>query len=361
MTDSERRAVKNTQKIAALAVAAGSFILSLVTDAARRTLRITRKIAAFAGATDSAPRRSLAVAASISIAVVWLATEPMSTIERFGDPPVVVNLTSDVVVFVPAENVNLVTAARPRHGILASGGIYEGIRFEPPPSLSAVIDLLHPEAPEPERADSTGTVVVKHLEVTPGCEIRIERLPDARIDLGIRPDPLAARESDDDGNNRECMFQAEITNIGDASPIRIRRSLAASEEVGLRFRPSDRPLRLRLLTIRDLGFTEKGERGVRSAILGGTVRLPVHGNQQERLEFGDRLRFGQRVRGDIVELSVGDTLRTIFRGTVSEPTIENRSLGPSILRHLYYVENFRIFAGVILGALVLIFAWFQIN
>lgn len=336
-----------------------------MTESERSTVTITQKIAA------------LVAGAAIFVVVVWLAVQPMSTIGRFGDPAVVVNLTSDAVAFVPAENVNLVTSARPRHGILASGEIYEGIRFEPPPSLSAVHDFLQPEEPGPEQPDSTAMVVVKHLEVTPGCEVRIERLPDARIDLEIRPDPLAATgaerppkvipftgaplERDEDGNDRECMFLAEITRVGDVLPIRIHRTLPPGEEVGLRFRPSDRPLRFRRLSVRDLGFTEKGEDGVRSVILGGTVRLPEHGNQQERIEFGDRLRFGQRVRGDIVELTIGDTLRTIFRGTVSRPAIENRSLGPSILRHLYYEEDFRIFTAVLLGALALIFAWFQID
>ena len=262
-------------------------------------------------------------------------------------PRVVLEARSHAVVFTPADTIDLVRFAFPRHG-LDSGGIpFSGIRFaRPHPPLAA----LDPEA----RAMPNGTIEsIQRLVVTPGCDVRLEHYVDRllRLDIALQV------------GQRDCWMSVALTAPGRGTTTlrepgdrRIELGQAATVIFQPRF-----PLRLRDIPVSGLRF-ETGDTGfVRSAIIGARLERPEVddiGSDAHTAHVGDVVRLG-KVDGTITELILGDTVTTLFKGIATAPYIEQNDLRPSRLEHLSHKSNVRLGLVVIVTVLTLVAAVYQ--
>ncbi len=285
-------------------------------------------------------------AGAVAAAVASIA----AVLPMVGDPEVIVDARSDAVAFVPASNLEIVRLIRPRHGLHADRTPFVGIRFQSPLPADSVPVALG--GADPDAAGSAAprfASVLQFLEVTPGCLVRIERLVAGWIRLGILPV----------GDDEPCRIFGELfweTGAG-GELAEFGGDIDASHPLNLNFQPSE-PLTFQRFTVARLGFESQESGEWRSSILDGLVRLPEFGDDERRLYLADGLTLGS-LEGEVVTLAVGDSIRTLYRGTAEGPAISGRSIQPTLLRQLLHSDGFQIGLAVAFGLVTLIAAILQ--
>ena len=251
-------------------------------------------------------------------------------IARKARPSVVLTARSHAVVFVPSRVIDLVGTAAPRHGLEPGGTPFTGIRFTPPllndASLRAFTGM--PVAATPGDVRS-----LQRLEVTPACAVRLEDYVDSLIRLDVEQ-PVASDST--------CHLSANLM-VADTSglvPVEFQRAIKLGAPATLIFQPSH-PLHLRNVPVSAVRFETSDTGLVRSAILHARLEIPTVGNvgaDAPTAYPGDAVTLGDIEGGSIVELVVGDTIETLFKGDVSRPAIARRDLRPPMLEHLAHTH-----------------------
>ncbi len=263
------------------------------------------------------------------LSVTLIAGIVMSWLPTTQPPFVLLQARSYAAVLVPSENLDLVQAARPRFSVEPGGAQFAGIRFDDSLFVSRFRGT-------PEGA-SLDTVVrlVQSLDVTAGCTVRIEHWVDRQIRLKIERSPVIAVA--DPGR---CLMFAELITVNDDNVV-VERVIERDSPVDLKFAPLA-PLRLRHMPVSELRFETEdagqlreailGESLLQSAIIEATLTLPDFRGDEERhtARLGDVVKLG-KLEGQIIELLVGDTIRTMYRGTADDPQVAGHELRPNLL------------------------------
>ena len=262
-------------------------------------------------------------------AAIVLGSVAIGLILRKARPYVVLEARSHAVVFVPSRTVDLVTAVAPRHGLEPGGTPFTGIRFTPAlpndESLRAFTGESIPASPD-------GVHSLQRLEVTAGCAVRLEHYVDRLIRLDVER-PVGAPT--------DCQMSADLT-LADAInllPVAVQRTVELGAPATLIFEPAT-PLHLRNLPVSAIRFETSDTGLVRSAILGARIELPdigEVGGAATTAHVGDAVTLGE-LEGSIAELIVRDTIRTVFKGKASRPSIARRDLRPPVLEHLAHTR-----------------------
>jgi hypothetical protein len=114
----------------------------------------------------------------------------------------------------------------------------------------------------------------------------------------------------------------------------------------------------RNLPVSELRFETSDTGLVRSAILDAQIELPDVGNvgtKAATAHVGDAVTLG-KLKGTIAELIARDTLRTLFKGEASRPSIARRDLRPPMLEHLTYT-HWRLGIAFVMGAVGIVAAF----
>jgi hypothetical protein len=150
----------------------------------------------------------------------------------------------------------------------------------------------------------------------------------------------------------------------------VEREIVRESPIDLTFTPTS-ALRLRHIPVSELRFeTEEagqlrkaisGEALLQSSAIEAALVLPDFGGENEPhpARLGDIINLG-RLDGEVVELIIGDTLRTLYRGTASNPEIAGFSLRPSLLEELAANDAVRLVLVVFVSLLGLIAAIAQV-
>ncbi len=244
-------------------------------------------------------------------------------------PNVVLEARSHAVVFVPSRTLDLVTAVAPRYGLEPGGSPFTGIRFTPalPNDASLRAFTGAPIVASPNSLHS-----LQRLEVTPGCAVRLEHYVDRLIRLDVEWPA---------GSTAPCRMSADLTLADSVNflPVEVRRPVELGAPATLIFEPPY-PLHFRNLPVSAIRFETSDTGLVRSAILGARMELPDVGEVGEAAptaHVGDAVTLGE-LEGSIAELVVRDTIRTLFKGKASRPSIARRDLRPPMLEHLTHTH-----------------------
>jgi hypothetical protein len=261
-------------------------------------------------------------------------------------PRIVLDARSHAVVFVPADTIDLVRLASPRHGLEAGGVPFTGIRFADTLPGDVTLESFMESPP------TDGLHSLQRFDVTPECTVRLEHYVDKVVRLDIEGPAMSG----------DCWMSAAFTLAGgsrrprelDPRPVKFRAP------VTLVFEPLY-PLHLRNIPVSQLRFETSDTGFVRSSIIAATLELPEidrTGPDAVIAYLGDAVRLG-RVEGHIAEIVVADTIRTLFKGSASRPRIEEQKLRPTSLEYLSHHPDFRLGIVVIVTALTLVAAIYQ--
>lgn len=268
-----------------------------------------------------------------------------------AEPLVVVEARSHAVVFVPAATLDLVSLAAPRHGLEPGGLPFSGIRFTPKEWADALSSLI----PNSE-AHANKEHVLRRLDVTPDCAVRLENYVDDWFRLDIEPR---------NPNDTTCFIAAVLTRPSSDTtmtliPVDSHRVVAA-RPVTLVIGP-DVPLHLRHVPVSRLRFETSDTGFVRSAILDARIELPQvaeTGNDAHVARVGDVVRLGS-LTGDLVEVVVTDTIRTVFKGRAARPVVERADLRPSLLEVAAHTPWVRLIVVVLVSGVTVVAAIYQV-
>jgi hypothetical protein len=290
------------------------------------------------------PRR-VGVLLIVAILFTVLAT---LLILRKARPNVVVRAASHAVVFVPSRDLDLVAAATPRHGLEPGGTPFTGLRFTPMLPNDSAMRAFTGAWPAPDRVDSVHSI--QRLAVTSGCVVRLESYVAGMVRLDVEHPPLS------DGS---CRMIAELTLIekGIWSTIEVPREIEVGAPATLIF-ASPYPVHFRNFPVSEIRFETSDTGLVRSAILDAQIELPDVGNvgaKASAAHVGDAVTLGE-LEGTIAELVVRDTLRTLFKGKASKPSIDRRDLRPPVLEHLTHT-HWRLGIAFVMGAVGIVAAF----
>ncbi len=293
--------------------------------------------------------------------VVLLVSYGLSQVSTRRPPRVVLQARSYAVALVPDTTIDLVQAARPRFSVEADGAQFAGIRLATP----VPVDVFRPH-----HADSPPPLIrlIQSLDVTPGCTVRFEHWVERRIRLTIErlPGTLRAAESSEP---LRCIVFAELLLVGDEVET-VEREIERESPIALTF-ATNATLRLRHIPVSELRFETEEAGQLRKAISGealfqssaieATLTMPDFGGEKDPhpARLGDVINLG-RLHGEVVELIVGDTLRTLYRGTATNPEIAGFTLRPSLLEELAANEAVRLSLVIVVSLLGLIAAISQV-
>lgn len=305
--------------------------------------------------------------ASAALVALVLALVPADKILFVDEARLVVNATSDAVVFRPDSSFNLIAAAAPLGGMSVSATeanaepvVFQGLRLVSAlPARAARIGL----GTDPRAGDPPGLFDrMRELYVSPGCAVRIEGVSGRSFRLDIQTIP-----------NQQCTLDAELVSadsevliLPGATPgamdtivardyLSIRSVVQESRPASIRFHPEE-PVRFSRLSVAGLAFESQG----RSAIRAATMDMPDLGLTNLRAYAGDILTLG-RTRGHVMELAVDGTIRTIFNGRAEQPLLRDRALRPSALRAAVFWEPFRLTVALIVGVVGLATAVIEVT
>ena len=301
------------------------------------------------------------------VLVVLLASIPGRQIEWLHgvDPPrVVIEAKTNAVAFRVSEITNLVRSARPDFGVVLAGDQqgghrlagFAGLRLDPPLERPAAWRALGGDSvvAELERGDPVG--LVRHLEVTPACGVRIESGIGTRIRLNI----FSIEDgSVGGGTGQPCMIhgdllplKADTTGFPDHLPYHDTVHVDRPATLSL---SGEGPLRLRRVSLQALGFVTRGQSGLREAL----IHLPeygLEGDRARRAYHGDHLLLAG-VQGELMELVVKDEgLEMVFNGSIEEGWLRGEPLRPNALRTLVHERTYVLVGSLFLGILSLMTA-----
>lgn len=271
---------------------------------------------------------ALRIRVVIGVAIL-LALLALGLMFKKAHPKVVLEARSHAVVFVPSRALDLVTAVAPRHGLEPGGTPFTGIRFTPALPNDA---SLHAFAGAPLPASPNALQSLQRLEVTAGCAVRLEHYIDRLIRLDVER-PV--------GSTTPCQMSADLTLADSRNllPVEVRRAVEIGAPATLIFAPPH-PLHFRNVPVSAIRFETSDTGLVRSAIIGAHLELPdvgAVGAAAATAHVGDAVVLGE-LEGSIAELIVRDTVRTLFKGTASQPSIARRDLRPPLLEHLAHTH-----------------------
>jgi hypothetical protein len=282
-------------------------------------------------------RRRIAVLGGLTVIFAFMA---LGLLLRKARPNVVLEARSYAVVFLPSRTVDLVGAVTPRHGLEPGGIPFTGIRFTPPLPNDASMAAFAGRALS---APPTHVRALQRLEVTAACAVRIEHYVGSLIRLDIeRPA----------GSPTPCTMSADVT-LGDSTgvlPVEVRRPVEVGAPATLLFEPPY-PLHFRNLPVSEVRFETSDTGLVRSAILAARLELPDVGGAATIAHVGDAVTLGE-LDGNIAEMVVRDTIRTLFKGRASRPAIARRDVRPPLLQHLAH-SHWRLGIGFVVTALAM--------
>ena len=268
----------------------------------------------------------------------------VTLIVRKAKPYVVVDARSYAVAFVPAGHLELVGTTSPRHGLEPGGIPFAGIRFVPMLPNDALLRAFAGDSMPANAAPRAHSL--QRLEVTSGCTVRLELYVDGKVRLDIEgPPPQGA----------ECRMAAGLMLTTPRSErwetVDIpSRPITAGSPATLIFKPPY-PLHLRNVPVSALRFETTDTGLVRSAILEARLELPevgAVGDAARTAYLGDPLTLGE-IRGDIAEIVVRDTIRTLFKGEAKAPVIASADLRPTLIEYLAHT-HWQLALAVVAGA-----------
>lgn len=281
------------------------------------------------------------------------------------DPPrVVIEATSSAVAFRVSEITNLVVKARPDFGVVAAGGQkgghqlagFAGLRLGTALDRPAAWRALGGDSAEAGTKSGDPVVFVRHLEVTPGCGVRIETGIGMRVRLNIFS---VEADSGAGGSGQPCMIHAELLpaepdTTGFPDYLQYQDTVHVDQPATLSL-SGEGPLRLRRISLQALAFEARDRSGLRTAM----IHLPEYGLEGERARrayYGDRLVLGG-VQGEMMEVAVtDDLLELVFNGSIREGWLRGESLRPNALRTLVHEETYVLIGSLFLGILSLVTA-----
>ena len=269
----------------------------------------------------------------------------------WGDPDAIVMVHSDAVRFTPTETIDLAALAVPRYGVTPTGQTVSGL----PISIEGLSDIVRVRTGKTLTPSSKASALLQQLQFTSGCmavfegtfatrarltllETPIESTPDrciAAVELVYRPDSTSAIE-------QRLAFEDTL-----------RRTTPLSLE--LQF-PSGVPLRR--FKVRSLGFITGETRTTVSAVRAGSLRFPKFGDDSVTLFVGDSLSLGSLV-GEVLELDVGRTIRTVYRGTVTAPKVNNVDVEPNLGRQLLSNKLWNLLATLLIAVMTAVVPFFE--
>jgi hypothetical protein len=285
--------------------------------------------------------------AALGVITLLLALIAVGLILPKARPSVVLDAKSLAVVFVPSQTLDLVAAAAPRHGIEPGRMPFTGVQFTltPPEDSSIVSDdsSVSLFVGKSMLVSPTRVHVLQRLEVTSACAVRLEHYVGSLIRLDIEK-PVAS--------DAACTMSADVTwaRAGGDSSMEIRRAVVLGAPATLVVSPRY-PLHIRNVPVSELRFETSETGTVRSAILGARMELPDVGGATTA-HMGDAVTLGE-LEGNIAEIVLRDTIRTLFKGTASKPVIARRDLRPPVLQHLAHT-HWRLGITFVIAALTLV-------
>lgn len=306
---------------------------------------------------------TLAIAVVVVGGVLAAARLPMT-----GDPTVDLDVTSEAVRLVPKEDLDLADLARQASGpgSPASSGIRLRDRWIYVRGVDVRVPALGGGHFHVSEDRTIPAAVLKQLYVSSGCVVNLDGLGDGGLRVGVTPATA-------DGGCRlraeAWTGAAELTDSLLDAPreprvpamelVVLTASPTTSRPVSLKLFPAD-SLHLARIPVSGLSF-ETLERSPypESAILEGTVAF-AGVSRVEQVMVRETLGLS-RVDGDIVELSVGGTLHTRYKGKSSAPRISSRGpFAPTLLEQLKLSEVV-IALTILTGLIPLVLQLFQLS
>lgn len=304
-------------------------------------------------------RRPISISAQIAmIAIALLCLTSLAAVMPMrGAPRIALSVESDVLVFAPAEVLDLVRSAAPPYGVHVDGRPWGGIEpVVPIPWTGAdgVGAMLGgADVDVAAQAPMVEMLALRQLMVSPACEVQLEPWPNGELSMAIRTDvaPSPAAACSIEGTS----VLRRLDRLLPAEPF--GRVLDKGDVVRLRFQPRV-PIHFGRIAVAGLGFIGQPHGEVVSTIRSGTLALPDHASR-DTLYYGDALSLGE-LHGNLTGVEIGSTIRTTFSGTASRPGIAERQLRPSLLTSLYHSRTIHLVVVVIAAVLALVLAYYQV-
>jgi hypothetical protein len=268
----------------------------------------------------------------------------------WGDPDAMVMVHSDAVRFTPTETIDLAALAVPRYGVTPTGQTCR-VCQSASKGLSDIVRVNRQDPDPVSQGIGVAAAIAVHIRLHGGVrrhvatrarltllETPIESTPDrciAAVELVYRPDSTSAIE-------QRLAFEDTL-----------RRTTPLSLE--LQF-PSGVPLRR--FKVRSLGFITGETRTTVSAVRAGSLRFPKFGDDSVTLFVGDSLSLGSLV-GVVLELDVGRTIRTVYRGTVTAPKVNNVDVEPNLGRQLLSNKLWNLLATLLIAVMTAVVPFFE--
>lgn len=327
----------------------------------------TASAPAEAGKRHTGRRRRFLAAALSSGVLAAVAGAILVWPDVSGDPILLVDLWSESVTLTPNEDMDMIAAAR------SGSRAVQGIHLDPAliylRGLEVRVPAVSQEVSRPAGDVAIPAVLLQYLEVSSGCEVQIENTVDKAVRVTIAP---VARTAEAAGSCsvRGQAWSREVPDVPEWQllapwlevPSDQQLELTAMPSPGqparLEFYPSE-PIHLERIGVAGLAF-ETREHGpnVESSILRGSIRFPTMANEPVELSARDTLILPE-LKGELLELTLGDSIRSVFRGTSSEPRIAARRLGPDLQQRLYQSNSFRAVVAVGIIALAGAAVWLR--
>ena len=286
-------------------------------------------------------------------------------------PEVVAEVSAaGVVVVTPAgSTLDLIELVRPPGGLVATATPFNGFVIDPPISREVAYgELLRATVlPVKEFPDSADIGLLRALTLEGRCRLRLQREPSGALRI------LVSVPGEDEYPRAEPPATCRLTGELWADPEGWPQELPIDQVVPptghsvlfVQTPDSGPPLRLRRFPVQSVEFDHGDPEVEESLIYRGLLRLPAYSTDGEAIAAGDwRLSTGEPVylgdaldtgtlaEGEVLDLVLGDTLRTLFRGHASTVEIEGRNLRPNMLEYLNADSAFVWILGFALAGLL---------
>lgn len=268
-----------------------------------------------------------------------------------GDPDAMVLVQSDAVRFTPAETIDLAALAVPRYGVTSTGHTVSGL----PISVEGLSDILTARTGKALSPTSRASALLQQLQFTPGCMAVFEGTFATRARVTLLETPIESTPA-------RCIAAVELVFRPDST--RAIEQRLAFEDTLRRTSPlsfelqflSDVPLRR--FKVRSLGFITGETRTTVSAVRAGSLRFPAFGDDSIALFVGDSLSLGS-LGGEVLELEVGRTIRTVYRGTVTAPKVNDVDVEPNLGRQVLSNKLWNLLATLLLAVMTAVVPFFE--
>jgi hypothetical protein len=181
---------------------------------------------------------------------------------------------------------------------------------------------------------------LQKLEIGERCAVHISTSIDGLVRLQVSPSVPrdttcrvhgSARLGSSSNLPDSLRFAKLLDSVPPHTSVEIIARPSVSQPAVLQFHPRE-VLQVSRIRLSRLSFeTRDRSQDPQSSIVGGTIEFPHLHRPAKRLGGGDTLHL-DRPRGEITQLSIGDTLRSEFAGKASGARIASRSsLKPTLL------------------------------